>query len=92
MGKQAAKDGVGQPQLQIVFPSENEGETSHRTGETENNGPPASTAASAARKEAERKQSRRKWYSLIDKVYALPNLQRAWQQVAKMAGPRGSMG
>jgi RNA-directed DNA polymerase len=89
MGKQAAKDGVGQPQLQIVFPSENEGETSHRTGETENNGPPASTAASAARKETERKQSRRKWYSLIDKVYALPNLQRAWQQVAKNGGAAG---
>ena len=89
MGKRAAKDGVGQPQLQIVFPADDAGETSHRTGETESNGPSASTAASAARREPERKQTKRKGYSLMDKVYALPNLQRAWQQVAENGGAAG---
>jgi RNA-directed DNA polymerase len=86
MRKPAAKDGVGQLTLQIVFP---EGETSHGTGETEDNGPPASSAPPTARNQPERK---RKWYSLIDKVDALPNLQRAWQQVAANDGAPGSDG
>jgi group II intron reverse transcriptase/maturase len=86
MRKRPAKDGVGQLTLQIAFP---EGEVSHGTGETEDNGPPASSAPPTARNQPERK---RKWYSLIDKVYALPNLQRAWQQVAANDGAPGSDG
>src|SRR5712692_11531672 len=86
MRKQSAKDGVGQLTLQIVFP---EGETSHGTEETQENGPAASSAPPTARNPPERK---RKWYSLIDKVSALPNLQRAWQQVAANGGAGGSDG
>src|SRR5712691_11525909 len=86
MRKPPAKDGVGQLTLQIVFP---EGEASHGAGETQDNGPAASSAPPTARNRPERKQ---KWYSLIDKVYALPNLQRAWQQVAANGGARGSEG
>ncbi len=86
MRKQPAKDGVGQLVLQIVFP---EGRTSHGTEETQENGPEASSAPPAARSQPERK---RKWYSLIDKVYTLSNLQQAWQQVAANGGAPGSDG
>jgi RNA-directed DNA polymerase len=86
MRKQSAKDGVGQLTLQIVFP---EGETSHGTEETQDNGPAASGAPPTARSKPERK---RKWYSLIDKVWALPNLQQAWRQVQANRGAGGSDG
>jgi RNA-directed DNA polymerase len=82
MGK-PPEDGVGQLVLQIVFPS---GEASDRTEETEANERDASTSPSAARSQPERK---RKWYSLIDKVYALPNLQEAWRHVAANGGAPG---
>lgn len=83
MGKRPEKDGVGQLVLQIVFP---EGTASDGTEETQDNGRDASTTPSAARSQPERK---RKWYSLIDKVYALPNLQTAWQHVAANGGAPG---
>jgi RNA-directed DNA polymerase len=86
MRKRTAKDGVGQLVLQIAFP---EGGASHGTEETQANGPSVSSGAPAAGKQPERK---RKWYSLIDKVYALPNLQRAWQQVAANGGAPGRDG
>jgi RNA-directed DNA polymerase len=82
MGK-PPEDGVGQLVLQIVFPT---GEASDGTEETEANGRDASTSPSAARRKPEPK---RKWYSLIDKVYALPNLQTAWRQVAANGGAPG---
>jgi RNA-directed DNA polymerase len=69
--------------LQIAFP---QGEASDGTGETEANGLEASGVSSAARSKPERK---RKWYSLIDKVYALPNLQAAWEHVAANRGAGG---
>jgi RNA-directed DNA polymerase len=83
MRKRPEKIGVGQLVLQIVFP---EGETSHGTGETEADGLAASGAAPAVGSKPARK---RKWYSLIDKVYALPNLQAAWQHVAANGGAPG---
>jgi RNA-directed DNA polymerase len=87
MRKRPAKDGVGQLVLQIAFPEE---EASHGTEETQANGPRASSSAPpTARRKPERKQ---KWYSLIDKVYALPNLQQAWRQVAANGGAPGSDG
>src|SRR5438876_7282132 len=86
MRKQSAKDGVGQLTLQIVFP---EREASHGTEETEANGPTASGAPPTARSQPERK---RKGYSLIDKVYAFPNLQQAWRQVQANGGAGGSDG
>src|SRR5438094_7820339 len=86
MGKRPKQDGVGQLVLQIVFP---QGTASDGTGETEDNGSEASTAAPAVRSKRERTG---KWYSLFDKVFALPNLQRAWQQVAANGGAGGSDG
>jgi group II intron reverse transcriptase/maturase len=86
MSKRSAKDGVGQLVLQIVFP---QGEASDGTGETEHNRQEASGASPAVRSEPERK---RKWYSLHDKVYALPNLQAAWQRVAANQGAPGCDG
>lgn len=83
MRKRPAKDGVGQLVLQIAFP---EGNASDRTGETEGNGPGVSGTSSAARREPERK---RKWYSLMDKVYALANLQVAWERVHANQGAAG---
>ena len=72
--------------LQIVFP---EGEASDGTGETEHNRQRVSPTAPAVRNEPERK---RKWYSLHDKVYALPNLEQAWQRVAANQGAPGVEG
>jgi len=83
MRKRPEKDGVGQLVLQIVFP---QGEASHGTQKTQDNGLEASSVSSAARSKPERK---RKWYSLIDKVYALPNLQVAWEHVAANRGAGG---
>jgi RNA-directed DNA polymerase len=83
MRKRPEKDGVGQLVLQIGFP---EGSPSDGTEETQDNGPAASSVSPAARRKPERK---RKWYSLIDKVYALPTLQEAWRQVAANGGAPG---
>ena len=83
MRKRPEKDGVGQLGLQIGFP---EGLPSDGTQETQDNGPEASSASPAARKKPERK---RKWYSLIDQVYALQNLQQAWRHVAANGGAPG---
>jgi RNA-directed DNA polymerase len=82
--KRPAKDGVGQLTLQIAFP---EGTASDGTEETQDNGLEASSGPPAVGSKPERK---RKWYSLFDKVFALPNLQRAWQQVAANGGAAGS--
>ncbi len=86
MRKRPEKHGVGQLQLQIAFP---QGEANDGTAEAEVNGPEASSAPVLARNKPERK---RKWYSLIDKVYALPNLQRAWKQVLANGGAAGGDG
>jgi RNA-directed DNA polymerase len=72
--------------LQMVFP---EGMANDGTGETQANGPVASGAPPTARRKPERQH---KWYSLIDKVVALPNRQRAWQPVAANGGAGGSEG
>src|SRR5436309_2011005 len=84
--KRPVKDGVGQLTLQIAFP---EGMASDGTEETEANGLGASSGPPAVERKPERK---RKWYSLFDKVFALPNLQRAWQQVAANSGAPGGDG
>jgi RNA-directed DNA polymerase len=83
MRKSAAKNGVGQLVLQIVFP---EGEASHAVGETEDNGPQASSAPLAIGSSTQRK---RKWYSLYDKVFALQNLWDAWIKVRANGGAAG---
>jgi RNA-directed DNA polymerase len=106
MSKRATKDTIGQLQLQIAFPPE-PAAASHATEATEatqgaeaqaSPGSSASPTTGTARSEPERKEAdsrpsgKRKWYSLIDKVYALPNLQRAWQVVLANGGAAGSDG
>ena len=78
-----AKDGVGQLVLQIAFPQE---KASHTAEETQDNGPKASSAAEEPKSKPERKG---KWYSLYDKVYALPTLTAAWRRVKENAGAAG---
>src|SRR5579863_3145798 len=83
MRKPAAKDGVGQLALQIAFPQE---KTSHTTEETQDNGPRASRAPLPPRSQTDPKW---KWYSLYDKVFALPNLEAAWEKVRANDGAPG---
>jgi RNA-directed DNA polymerase len=83
MRKRPAKDGVGQLVLQIAFPQE---KTSHTAEETQDNGPQASNASLTPRSQTETK---RKWYSLYDKVFALPNLEAAWEKVRANDGAPG---
>ena len=59
MRKRQAKDGVGQLVLQIAFPEE----ASNAAGETQANGPRASSAPEEPKSKTERKG---KWYSLYD--------------------------
>ncbi len=80
MHKQTVKVGVGQLVFTFGLPPKDEAE------ETQENGPLASRAPLAAERRAERKH---KWHSLIDKVYALPNLWEAWQQVRANQGAAG---
>ncbi len=76
------KVGVGQLALTFDFPKE----PKDAAGETEHNGSGASIQPAAARSQPERK---RKWHSLIDKVYAERNLQSAWERVRANRGAPG---
>jgi RNA-directed DNA polymerase len=80
------KDGVGQLAFTFGFPEE---QPKNEAGETQDNGSGASIQSAAARSKPERK---RKWHSLIDKVYALRNLQCAWERVRANRGAPGSDG
>jgi len=81
--RKRSEAGVGQLVLQIVFP---EGKANDGTGETEVDAPAASGRFPIAESRPERKH---KWYSLIDKVYAIANLQAAWKQVKEKNGAAG---
>jgi RNA-directed DNA polymerase len=83
MRKKPEKIGVGQLTLQIVFPPE---QTSDAAEETQGNGLETSSAVPELESKSERK---RKWYSLFDKVYALPNLWEAWLKVRENRGAAG---
>jgi RNA-directed DNA polymerase len=83
MRKLTAKSGVGQPVLQIAFPDE---QASNAAGETEGNGPQASSAPPAL---ASKRQRKHKWYSLYDKVFAQNNLWDAWIKVKANGGAAG---
>lgn len=78
------KDGVGQLAFTFAFPA---GMTKDEAGETQDNGSEASIQPAAAGSKSERK---RKWHSLIDKVYALRNLQLAWERVRANGGAPGA--
>jgi len=81
MHKSLTKIGVGQ--LTLTFgPEPKDG-----AEETEDNGPAASSSVPAVGCRTERKF---KWHSLIDKVYALPNLQKAWDRVRSNRGAAGA--
>jgi len=77
------KDGVGQLAFTFGFPEE---QPKDEAEETQDNRSEASIQPVAARSNPERK---RKWNSLIDKVYALPNLQSAWERVRANDGAPG---
>jgi RNA-directed DNA polymerase len=79
MRKRLTKIGVGQ--LTLTFGDEPKDDAE----ETEVNGSAASSSDPAATCAEERK----KWHSLIDKVYALPNLQSAWSKVKENRGKPG---
>jgi len=82
MRKQQAKIGVGQLVLQIAFPEE----ANDTAEETKDNGPQASSAPVKPRSKTKRTG---KWYSLYDKVYALPTLWDAWLHVKANNGAPG---
>lgn len=84
MSKQATQNGVGQLTLTFDFP-----EPKDATQETQENGSPASLTA---RPSTSKPEPKHKWHSLFDKVFALSNLQRAWEQVADNRGAAGSDG
>lgn len=81
------QDGVGQLTLTFWFPDvlpdpsrkDETEETQGNSASTSDSTPPV--PCPTARK--------RKWHSLIDKVYALPNLQSAWERVRANQGAPG---
>ena len=78
------KPGVGQLELQIVWPVEpvtNDAAESTEDDRAEASGRLPATGSHQA--------PGRKWYSLIDKVYALPNLREAWAHVQANRGAAG---
>lgn len=96
MRKRLTKIGVGQLTLTFGDPPKDGAE------ETQDNGSEASSTVPAAGSYTVSKNKRPlarehllatkrplKWHSLIDKVYALPNLQRAWEKVRANRGAAG---
>lgn len=81
------KIGVGQLTFTLCGPGEPpETRQKDETEETQNNGSLPSGPSSAVQHKPARK---RKWHSLIDKVYALRNLQSAWERVRANQGAPG---
>ncbi len=73
------------------------GEPKDDAEETQATSPATSSHSAAASSEPSRKeprapQGKRKWHSLIDKVYALRNLEAAWERVQANGGAPGSDG
>ena len=83
MRKSLTKIGVGQ--LTLTF-TEAQAPVKDDTEETQGNRSAASSSVPLVEHAKERK---RKWHSLIDKVYALPNLHAAWKKVAANHGSAG---
>src|SRR5580704_14429928 len=79
--KEPMEIGVGQ--LTLTFDDESIDEAR----ETQDNGSATSPLSEVVRSKPERKK---KWHSLIDKVYAPKNLEAAWQRVRSNAGSSGS--
>ena len=83
MSNPQTKVGVGQLAFTFSLPQE---DAKDEARETQDNGSMESPTALSSRSKPERK---RKWHSLYDKVYALPNLEQAWKQVAENNGAAG---
>jgi len=81
--KRAVKIGVGQLTLTFGFCPQDDAQ------ETQDNGPSASIEPTVVVSKPIRKK---KWNSLIDKVYALPNLTKAWERVRENNGACGADG
>ena len=83
MSNPETKVGVGQLAFTFSLPKE---DAKDETRETQENGSQESPTALSSRSKPERK---RKWHSLYDKVFALPNLEQAWKCVAENNGAAG---
>lgn len=84
------QDGVDQLAFTFCFPEETTEEQKDEAEEIEAYGSEASHRAVPAGSESPRGTPRkRKWHSLIDKVYAPGNLRRAWARVQANAGAPG---
>jgi hypothetical protein len=80
------ESGVGQLSFTFGFPETPGATPKDEAEETQGNGSEASHPPAAAGVKPERKK---KWHSLIDKVYALKNLQSAWERVRTNGGAPG---
>ena len=80
------KTGVGRSALQIELPLE-WGGSSDTASATE--GTHRARPSGAANPAEEGRRKRKKWYSLYDKIYALRNLQKAWEKVRSNRGAPG---
>ena len=83
MSNPRTKVGVGQLAFTFSLPKE---DAKDEARETQDNGSMESPTALSSRSKPERK---RKWHSLYDKVFALPNLEQAWKHVAENKGAAG---
>ena len=83
MNNPQTKIGVGQLAFTFCLPQEDRRDEAQ---ETQFNGSAESPTAPHPTSKPERK---RKWHSLYDKVFALPNLERAWLRVAENNGAAG---
>jgi len=93
--KRTVKNGVGQLTLTFGLDPKDDAQ------ETQDNGPsvsiePAGVMSNPSGSGADMASSspgrKRKWNSLIDKVYTLPNLRRAWERVRENNGAAGADG
>ena len=78
-------------EAQATHPSQSSQDRPDPTRNEIANGQATSIVSVSTRSEPERKRnsSKRKWHSLIDKVYAPTNLAQAWKQVASNKGAGG---
>ena len=83
MSNPETKVGVGQLAFTFSLPQE---DAKDEARETQGNESQESPTALSSGSKSERK---RKWHSLYDKVYALPNLEQAWKHVAENNGAAG---
>jgi len=87
------ENGVGQLSFTFAMfpetPRGGSGAAKDEAEETQDDGSEASRQPAPTQSQPARK---RKWHSLIDKVYALPNLQSAWERVRANGGAPGKDG